>query len=199
MIDLEWLANPRGARASTVHLRLRISHAAIVALAMTLGVAARPAIAQETPRAEIGAGYSAMRDSDADEWFPVGWAADVAVNPSSWFGIVGEAGGHYKTIDFDGFEVDLQVHTFMGGARFTGRGTPRITPFGQVLAGVARESFDGISQNVFALQPGAGLNLYFTDNVGARVQADFRGLYDKDEGDWVGEARLSLGALIAIR
>ena len=178
---------------------LRISHAATIALAMVLALAARPAAAQDAPRAEIGAGYSAMRDSDADEWFPVGWVADVAVNPSSWFGIVGEAGGHYKTIDFDGFEVDLQVHTFMGGARFTGRGNPRITPFGQVLAGVARESFDGISQNVFALQPGAGVNLYFTDNVGARLQADFRGLYDKDEEDWMGEARFSFGVVVAVR
>jgi opacity protein-like surface antigen len=177
----------------------RISHAAMVAVVMTLALAARPVAAQDRPRAEIGAGYSAMRDSDADEWFPVGWVADISLNPSSWFGIVGEAGGHYKTIDFDGFDVDLQVHTFMGGARFTARGNPRITPFGQVLAGVARESFDGISQNVFALQPGAGVNLYFSDNVGARLQADFRGLYDKDAEDWMGEARVSSGVVIAIR
>ena len=42
--------------------------------------------------------------------------------------------------------------------------------------------------------------LSFADRiVGARVQADFRGRYDKDEEDWMGEARLSLGVLIAIR
>jgi opacity protein-like surface antigen len=178
---------------------LRISHAAIVGLATACAVLARPAAAQDTPRAEIGAGYSAMREGDAEEWFPIGWIADVAVNPSSWFGVVGEAGGHYKTIDFDGFEVDLQVHTFMAGTRFTGRGNPRVTPFGQMLAGMVRESFDGISQNVFALQPGAGVNLYFTDSVGARLQGDYRGLYDKDEEDWIGEARVSFGVVIAIR
>jgi opacity protein-like surface antigen len=177
----------------------RFSRAAIVGLAVSFAVLARPAAAQDAPRAEIGAGYSAMRDSDAEAWFPVGWVADVAVNPFSWLGLVAEAGGHYKTIDFDGFDVDLQVHTVMGGARLTVRGNRRVRPFGQVLAGAARESFDGVSQNVFALQPGAGVNLYFTDNVGARLQGDVRGLYDKDEEDWSGEARLSVGVLIAIR
>jgi opacity protein-like surface antigen len=177
----------------------RASRAAIAGLVVLCTLVALPLAAQDTPRAEIGAGYSAMRDSDAEEWFPVGWAVDVAVNPSSWFGIVGEVGGHYKTVDFDGFDVDLRVHTFMGGARFTGRGNPRVTPFGQVLAGAARESFDGISQNVFAVQPGVGVNLYITDTVGVRLQGDFRGLYDKDFEDWTSEARFTGGVVIAIR
>jgi len=91
-----------------------------------------PAFAQTTPIVEVSGGYSFLRDQEIEENFH-GWVASVAGNLNSWFGIVGEVGGNYRTIQVFGTDVDLSVHSFMFGPRLSGRQRADVTPFFQFL------------------------------------------------------------------
>ncbi len=96
--------------------------------------------------------------------------------------VVGEVGGNYKSVTIEGVDVRLSVHTFLGGVRFASRSNPKTVPFGQVLVGVARAggSTDVFgttvsnSQNAFAFQPGAGVDVLISGNTGIRIQGDYR-------------------------
>ena len=103
------------------------------------------------------------------------------------FAVVGEASGSYATIDLFGTDVDANVHTFMGGARYFRR-VDRITPFAQFLVGAARAGggvdFLGvqISDSVtdFAIQPGGGVDIDVTDRLAAGVGVDYRRIFSED-------------------
>src|SRR5437870_1585394 len=57
-----------------------------------------------------------------------GRVGSVAGNFNSWFGIVGEVGS----------DIDLSMHSFVGGPRFSSRNVARATPFARLLVGAAR-------------------------------------------------------------
>lgn len=143
-------------------------------------LACAPAMAQETPSVEIGLGYAYMRDTTDEENFPKGWYADIAGNISSGLAVVGEVGGSYKTIDVDGEDLKLRIHTFMGGLRLSRRGDGS-TAYLQVLAGAAqaKASAFGVSETEtdFALQPGVGLDLRISDGMAFRIGGDYRRIY----------------------
>src|SRR4030095_16189714 len=75
---------------------------------------ARPAAAQDTPKAEVSLGYNwfGAKQSGADDWakFPKGWYADVAGNVSDTLSIVGQVTGNYKTFEDDS---TTKIHSFM--------------------------------------------------------------------------------------
>src|SRR5215510_3720043 len=81
---------------------------------MVVGVA-RPAAAQNTPKAEFSAGYNWLtaKSSGDEDWtkFPKGWYADIAGNISDTLSIVGQVTGNYKTFEDDDFK--LKLHTYM--------------------------------------------------------------------------------------
>ncbi len=108
----------------------------------------QPATAQEVPTVEISGGYTFLRDVTDEINFPAGWYADVAGNFSDWLGFVGMTTGSYKSEDIFGVEVDLNIHTFTFGPRFSSRANENVVPFAQVLVGVTR--FSG-SVNVVGL------------------------------------------------
>jgi hypothetical protein len=115
------------------------------------------ASAQEYPRVEVSGAYSYLR-GDFDANFN-GWSASVAGNPSRWFGVVGEFGGHY-------FE-DVKLHTFLVGPKFTYRGE-RVSPYFQTLVGGAHlKVFD--SDTAFAWTVGGGVDVKIHQNVAIRV------------------------------
>lgn len=151
-------------------------------------LAAVPASAQ-TPRAEISGAYAVMRDQDRAETFPAGWVASVAGNINGWIGVVSEVGDSYRvcrdcqrgpftSATFRGTDRHLRVFTFMAGPRVASRAMARVTPFAQVLLGGAHISggvqFDGALTTGFTYQPGAGVDLYLTPNLGLRLQGDYR-------------------------
>ena len=151
-------------------------------------LAAVPSSAQ-TPRVEISGGYSFMRDQDRSETFPVGWVASVVGNINGWIGAASEVGGSHRvcrdcqrgpfTSDtFRGTDRNLRVFTFMAGPRFASRAMSRVTPFAQVLLGGSHISggvqFDGALTTGFTYQPGAGVDVYLTPNLGLRLQGDYR-------------------------
>ena len=69
----------------------------------------------------------------------------------------------------------------MSGARFQVPASARVTPFGQLLAGAVRLSGGAMGQSSsdtrFALQPGGGVDVWFTRNVGVRVGGDYRRMF----------------------
>jgi hypothetical protein len=138
-----------------------------------------PATAQtragDTSAGNVAGGWSATFASDFN--VPVGWlfAAAFRVADPGVF-VVGEAQGHYKTIDLFGDEFSANIHGFLGGVRVAGGNNPSFKAFFQALAGMARvgASFDGesFSTTKFALQPGGGVDVKVGERAFIRLQAD---------------------------
>ncbi|HEV3485535.1 MAG TPA: outer membrane beta-barrel protein [Vicinamibacterales bacterium] len=135
-----------------------------------------PAAAQEH-KGDVAFSYSILHDSDLEETLPKGWSVAVNSNLNSTFGIVGEVGGNYKTMDVFGSDLSMSVHSFLGGVRAR-REAGTMAPFAQVLAGMARASasYLGESEDAteFAIQPGGGVDFRVTERFGLRVQGDYR-------------------------
>ena len=153
----------------------------LLTAAALLMVAAMPCAAQDVPKAELSMGYNMLKFSD--ETFPAGWYADVAGNLSRSMAIVGQMSGNYKSVGFEGVNVDLKYHTFAGGLRWMGRGT-QAAGFAHVLLGMshagASSNASGLldfdvsdSQNDTFMQFGAGINLMPRAPVGWRIGVDY--------------------------
>ncbi len=135
----------------------------------------------QTPRAEISGGYQALHALDG--MLPAGWYVEIARNVNRWFGIVGEVSGAYRTnsepISSNQIaDVASTLHTFMSGIRLSARLNRRIVLVHPVLVGGAharvRTQALRSSETQFALQPGLGINVAVTDDVGMRVAVDYR-------------------------
>lgn len=157
------------------------------------------AFGQEFPKAEVSAGYSFLRDETIDR-NSHGWVGSVAGNLSPLLGIVGEIGGNYNTTQILGSDLDLRIHSFLGGAQFSARANPRITPFAHFLLGVARTSGSylgtGASTTDFAIQPGGGVDWWMRPKVGVRIGGDYRRIF-YDGGD-SNEFRIQAGLVLKI-
>jgi opacity protein-like surface antigen len=200
----------------------------VAALGVALPVAA------QTPKIEVSGGYQFLNVSadlesidtgnlpvrDVDQSLPTGWYIDLAGNLNRHFGVVFEAGGNYKSISesatFGGIaasaSVDLKVHEFMGGVRYSSRANPTVVPFGQFLIGAINGSakvtasgsvtgspgfsFSGEASGTdIALQAGGGMQLRLTDKFGIRVGADYLHIL-ADEGG-VNAFRFAAGVVLA--
>ena len=152
------------------------------------------------PLAEVSGGYVYMRDLSEDipghdgVSFPKSWYFSGGVNPTEYFGLVGEiSGSHKNNLDFtiEGYNITnrVQIYTFLAGPRFFHR-FGRVVPYAQVLTGVAHgrvkttmpaefglNALKTSSTNV-AVQPGGGITLLLTNNVGLRAAADYRSIVD---------------------
>ena len=126
---------------------------------------------------DVAISYSVLRDYDLKETFTKGWVFSAAGHIGRVVSLVGEVGGNYRTLTFGDSNVDLSMHTFLGGIRVR-REHRAATPFVQVLAGMARAagSSEGASESdsAFALQPGGGVDFRVTDRFAVRVQGDYR-------------------------
>jgi hypothetical protein len=173
-------------------LRTKAILGVVLGLVAIISVAT-PVLAQERA-GDVAIGYSVLHDSDAEETFPMGWLFAGGVNLGSNVALVGEAGGNYKTVDVLGTDVNLRVHTFLGGIRVQNH-QPKVMPFGQVLVGLAHMGVsalgEGDSANGFAVQPGGGVDIPLGSRMGARVQGDFRMI--RSEGDTSNEFRIGVG------
>ena len=186
----------------------RLATLVIAILVLTGGTA----IAQD--RAEVSAGWRLLHISGSDTGeisgteddgvnLPKGWYVDVAVPITPMFSIVGDVGGNYKSesvtfteqgISFSG-TAKVNVHTFLGGIRLRATENPRVTPFAQLLFGVARGSagveatvggvplidFDESGTDA-AMSLGAGVNLT-AGTIGVRLQAEWLKILEDDSGN----------------
>lgn len=166
------------------------------------------AVAQERPEVSGGWRYLYIAGSDGENGVnvPKGWYFDVAYPITPMLSIVGDVGGHYKsesdTFVEQGVTVTgtskASVHTFLFGVRLSGRGNPRVTPFGQVLFGAARAAasvegsanvggvpfeldFDE-SDSEAALSLGGGANVTAGSFV-IRLQAEWLKILADDSGN----------------
>jgi opacity protein-like surface antigen len=170
-------------------------------LVLILAMAAS-ASAQDSPKADLSLSYSALNDAELDETFTVGWAASLSGYLTPWLSIVGEAGGHYKTFTESGVDLDMKVHTLLGGVRLGARGS-RAMFFAQVLAGGTQVTADlsvanfseSESDQFFTIQPGVGVDVMLSSNVGLRLQADYRSVQDGNE--WFAQYRGAAGLVFA--
>jgi outer membrane immunogenic protein len=164
---------------------------------LTLGalLLAMPAVAQDTPQAELSAGYSFLRISESGSSSNFhGGSASIAGNVNNWFGVVFDAGGYHTNES----GVSGHVFSYMFGPRISYRSSSRLTPFGQVLLGGARATASGGgasgSLNSFAAGVGGGLDVKATERIAIRVvQAEY--IFTHFAGVRQNNARVSAGVV----
>lgn len=192
------------------------------ALLLAAALVACPTPASAQDRGDFSAGWRLLRvdAEDFEETFGAGWYADVAVDLMPMIAIVGDVAGAYKTLEetrtVAGVRVsataDVNIHTFMGGMRFSARNVPRFAPFGQLLVGGVRGSFEAEgsttvagrtttvseseSSTDFGLDVGGGVNMMVTDRIGARGAASYLRIFGEDN-DGVNAFRLGVGIVVS--
>ena len=177
------------------------------------------AFAQDKVEVSAGWRHLYIDESDGDDGtnIPKGWYADVSVPFNSRFSAVAEAAGHYTSEDappdlVPGVNItgtaDASVHTFLGGVRVRGGANARVSPFAQVLVGVARASvsaegsvssggltvpFDfSESETEAALSIGGGLNLS-AGSLRVRLQGEWLKILADESGN---AFRFGIGVVI---
>jgi opacity protein-like surface antigen len=178
---------------------LRIS---VIAVLATLLLAIPQRARAQNNANEFSGGWRLLHFEE--ETFPLGWYADVLGNLTDSLGVVGEVSGQYKTIDetrmVGAFPLDvstnLQIHSFMGGIRYSARQNPQIVPFGQALFGLVHGSAsvegsatvggrtftvdESESDTDAALELGGGVNLRITDNITVRFAGSYFRVIEED-------------------
>jgi Outer membrane protein beta-barrel domain len=144
--------------------------------------------AADPTKVEVSGGYTFLDDVSGTP-LPEpntlnGWAASVGGYFNDSFGVVAEVGGSYATSI--GARVGVPTpsrrmeYSVMGGPQFVSHQNPKVTPFVQVLVGAARQnggafgSGSGDRENYIAVQPGGGVDVNMTPNLGLRLQVDYR-------------------------
>lgn len=157
-------------------LKLVVSSLAVLSL---LGV---PARAQETaPKVDVFVGYSYLQANPGvngvDSFHLHGGSASIAYNYRSWLSGVADFGG-YTNGNVLNTGNSGTLSTYLFGPRVSYRHFRKVTPFGQVLFGVAHANADSFNsagtQNAFAMTAGGGLNYKLFDHFAIRpVQAEY--------------------------
>jgi opacity protein-like surface antigen len=138
--------------------------------------------AQDVPKFDLFAGYSYLHANPATSGISSfgmnGGSASLAYNPNNWLGAVADFGGYHAN-NILGTGVNGTLSTYLFGPRVSYRRNSRITPFGQVLFGVAHIGGDNglafsASNNSFAMTVGGGLDLKLSQHFSIRpVQIDY--------------------------
>jgi opacity protein-like surface antigen len=156
-------------------LKLMVSLLAVVSL---FGAIAQ---AQETPKVDIFAGYSYLREnpstSGVSSFSLNGGSASFAYNANSWLSGVADFGAYHNG-NILGTGTSGTLSTYLFGPRVSYRHSGRITPFGEVLFGVAHAgaSIAGASgsDNAFAMSLGGGVDYKLTDRFAIRpIKVDY--------------------------
>jgi outer membrane immunogenic protein len=151
----------------------------LLAFASLFGAAAS---AQDAPKFDVFAGYSYLRanpDTTGLSSFSMnGGSAALSYNANHWFSGVADFGGYHAN-NILGTGVDGTLSTYLFGPRVSYRRDSRVTPFGQVLFGVAHiGGNNGLgfssSNNSFAMTVGGGVDIRLSDRFSVRpVQVEY--------------------------
>ncbi|MEY3284870.1 MAG: hypothetical protein RIR86_2883 [Acidobacteriota bacterium] len=169
------------------------------ALTLTVLILSMPVLAQETPRAELFLGYSALlthsEQADLDDGVTTvrvkretgyinGWNAALAVNANNWLGFVGDFSGHYGPIDYQGtvgansvtLGSRVRVHQYLGGPQFSVRGdSTRLFVRALIGAVSLQQSISVAGLNIderdtgLAVGAGGGLDVRISDRLAWRA------------------------------
>ncbi len=150
-----------------------------VSLLAVLSLFGATAHAQDTPKFDIFAGYSYLRlnpsTAGVSSFNLNGGSASIAYNAKSWLSGVADFGG-YSNGNILNTGINGTLSTYLFGPRVSYRHFGRITPFGEVLFGVAHASSAGTSgsDNAFAMTLGGGLDYKLSDRFAIRpVKVDY--------------------------
>ena len=152
-------------------MKLRVVVSLLGVLALFGGVAR----AQERQTVEVFAGYSYLRANPAtsgvDSFSVNGGSGSVAYNVNNWLSGVADLGG-YHTGNILGTGLDGTLSTYLFGPRVSYRHFSRVTPFGEVLFGVAHAGSDVFgtanNQNAFAMTVGGGFDYRLSSHLSLR-------------------------------
>lgn len=150
----------------------------LLAVLTFFGVAAQ---AQDTPKVDVFAGYSFVRENPStagvSSFSLNGGSASIAYNHNSWLSGVADFGGYHNG-NILNTGVAGTLSTYLFGPRVSYRHYERLTPFGEVLFGVAHASGSiagsSSSDNSFAMTIGGGVDYRLTDRWAIRpVKVDY--------------------------
>jgi opacity protein-like surface antigen len=152
-------------------MKLRVV-VSLLGFASLLGVAAQ---AQERKTIDVFAGYSYVRanpaTAGADGFNLNGGSASVAYNFNNWLSGVADFGG-YTNSNILHSGVGGTLSTYLFGPRVSYHRYSRVTPFGEVLFGVAHTGADVLvtpnSQNAFAMTIGGGIDYRLNQHFSIR-------------------------------
>jgi len=153
----------------------------LVSLLAVLSLFSVSAYAQETPKVDIFAGYSYLREnpstSGVSSFSLNGGSASFAYNANNWLSGVADFGGYHNG-NILGTGADGPLSTYLFGPRVSYRRHERITPFGEALFGVARASASiagtSGSDHAFAMSLGGGLDYKLSTHFAIRpVKVDY--------------------------
>ncbi len=158
-------------------MKLRI----VVSLLAFLSFFGAAAHAQETPKVDIFAGYSYVREnpstSGANGFSLNGGSASLTYHVKDWISGVADFGAYHNG-NILGSGVDGTLSTYLFGPRVSYRSYKRVTPFGEALFGVAHAGASllgtSTSQNAFAMALGGGVDYRLNSRFSLRpVQLDY--------------------------
>jgi opacity protein-like surface antigen len=145
----------------------------LLAFASLFAVAAQAQ--EERHSVDVFAGYSYVRANPAtsrtDGFNLNGGSASVAYNVNGWLSGVADFGGYHNT-NILGSGVDGTLSTYLFGPRVSYHRFSRVTPFGEVLFGVAHTGANLLntnSQNAFAMTVGGGLDYRISSRFSIRA------------------------------
>lgn len=154
----------------------------LVSFLAVLLFSAISASAQETaPKLDVFAGYSYVQANPGvtgvNSFHLHGGSASAAYNVNNWLGAVADFGG-YTNGNILNTGNSGTFSTYLFGPRVSYRHYSRITPFGQVLIGVAHTGASTFgtadSQNAFAMTAGGGVDYKVFDHFAVRAfQAEY--------------------------
>ena len=156
------------------------------------------AVAQDTPKAEIFAGYSYIRarpGGGLSGFNNHGGSGSIALNVNRNFGLVADFGG-YKVAGLPSGS-SASIITYLFGPRISSRSNEKITPFVQGLFGGARLSGGGVSTNGFSFAAGGGLDVKAAQHVAVRI-AQFEYVYTRFSGVHFNNFRFSAGIVFRV-
>lgn len=151
--------------------------------------------AQDTPQADVFAGYSYVRVN------PPGISGinlhgvdfSVAGNVNNWFGVVADLGYNHSS----GLNPSANTVSYLFGPRFSYRANEKVIPFFQTLFGGVRSSSAGFSQNNFASAFGGGVDIKVASNIAIRpIQVEY--LWVRSSGQNINNFRYSAGVVFQI-
>lgn len=172
--------------------------AAAILLVITGGAGTATA---QTPTGDVAGGYAYFHEPGLS--VPAGWFLSGGASANQWFGVVGTVTGHYKSETLGTTSVETRLHTFLGGPKFTYR-TERFTPYVTLLAGAARVGAKTAaagasakaSETRLAAHTGVGVDVHFSNTLGARVGVNRLHIRGDDWDDWTEDFQFIAGAVV---
>jgi len=130
---------------------------------------------KQTPTVDVAVGYEGLHDVRSDGAYGPGVFVAIEGNYHEWLAAVGRFSGTTSS-EPARFFGDTAAGTggYLAGAKLSLPGANLVTPFVQLLAGVAQFGDRGSVYPALAFQPGVGVDLAVQRHIKLRFAADFR-------------------------